>query len=95
MRLEKTNKKLQAKSSDFSAGYFCTGISRRLCGEVIRVVMNDYCFSDYFVNCKSVCEEELESKAVVCKKRRQIACMVWVETISRIVVSHRIRKWVA
>ena len=77
-------------SADYTAGYFASGISRRLSREVIGVWMYYDGFTDYLIYRKSVRKKNHKRFAGGWKKRRQISCVAWMFSTVRIIVHSRI-----
>lgn len=54
--------------------------------------MDDHCFAVYFVHAEAVGEAYQQRVAVRTEERRQVASMIWMRAVSRIVVHARVGK---
>ena len=78
-----------------ATGDFGTAISGRLCHEVIRMGMHDYTAPKNFRNGKRVRQKRLPGVAIAIQKGWQVAAMVWMLEIVRVIMISGIGKVVA
>ena len=71
-----------------ATGNFCARIAGRLGCEVIRLVMDDNCFPNHFIDRKPIGQTQGECKSIVAEQRRQVSGVVWMLAAAWIVMGH-------
>lgn len=78
--------------ADHAAADFGPGVPCRLRRKIVRLAVDDDRAAEDIRHLKAVGQENQKRPALTLKKRRQITCMLWVRTLSRIIMPFRIRE---